>query len=265
MFLTKPCKMSQQEKLNSLQKLLKMKKSKAFYASKLGVGELELDQLIQELKQGKQGEITKEVNNEKGTLISVVESSFDPKSDTELAELHKVDLTKYKISSYWSKLKSNGKFTSSVFATLKKPTDYNLEDFAKFLENYKSKLDHTGYTLGNDIGKEEAFVELNISDFHLAKKTIQGDTLNTKEFDYLDVVVSLTEKIRNNYKVKKLVFPISNDFFHSDNSQNTTTNGTPQDVTVWYDEEYEKGFDILATTIHYLLLLLSPPVFFSFY
>ena len=63
-------------------------------------------------------EQTKKVNNEKGTLESQVELDFEPKDDIELAELHRVDLTKYKISNYYSKLKSNGKFTSTVLATL---------------------------------------------------------------------------------------------------------------------------------------------------
>jgi len=65
----------------------------------------------------------KKVNFDKGTLESHVDSTFDPKDDVGLAELHKIDLTKYKISSYWSKLKSNGKFTSSVFCTLRKIGD----------------------------------------------------------------------------------------------------------------------------------------------
>lgn len=68
-------------------------------------------------------EVTQKVNVEKGTLESTASCDFDPKDDEELAKLHKIDLTKYKIASYWSKLKSNGKFTSSVFCTLRKIDD----------------------------------------------------------------------------------------------------------------------------------------------
>lgn len=63
------------------------------------------------------------VNNDKGTFESTVESMFEPKNSEELAALHHIDLTKYKISSYWSKLKSNGKFTSSVFCVERKLGD----------------------------------------------------------------------------------------------------------------------------------------------
>ena len=243
------------EILNSLQQLLKLKKSKAFYAAKLGLSELEVDQVLKQLrgKDEESSEKTTEINNEKGTLRSTAESTFDPKSDLELAELHKIDLTKYKISSYWSKLKSNGKFTSSVFATLRKPADYTPEDFAKFLGTWKPNKKPFLFKSINFDYKELIDVELNIADFHLAKKTFEGDNLASKELDYFFVVNDLVSKIRSNYNINKLVFPISNDFFHTDTYQNTTTNGTPQDVTAWYDEEYEKGFDILANTINYLI------------
>lgn len=242
------------EILDSLQQLLKLKRSKAFYAAKLGLSELEVDQVLKQLRgqDEEPSEKTTEINNEKGTLRSTAESTFDPKSDTELAELHKIDLTKYKISSYWSKLKSNGKFTSSVFATLRKPADYTPEDFTKFLEGWEPEGLSRNWYLSPHPEKETIDVELNIADFHLAKKTFEGDNLASKELDYFFVVNDLVGKINNNYNINKLVFPISNDFFHTDTYQNTTTNGTPQDVTAWYDEEYEKGFDILANTINYL-------------
>lgn len=63
------------------------------------------------------------VNNEKGTLESEVVVSFEPRNDEELAELHKVDLTKYKISNYWTKLQPNGDFTSSLLCSLRKVGD----------------------------------------------------------------------------------------------------------------------------------------------
>ena len=49
----------------------------------------------------------------------------------------KINLDKYIIVNYWSKLLPNGKFTSSVFSKKKEAKDYTAEDFAKFLENYK--------------------------------------------------------------------------------------------------------------------------------
>lgn len=67
-----------------------------------------------------ENELIHKVDVEKGTLESSIVVDYEPKDDVELARLHKVDLTKYKISSYWSKLKSSGKFTSSIFCTLRR-------------------------------------------------------------------------------------------------------------------------------------------------
>jgi hypothetical protein len=244
-----------QDLLDEVQKYLGWKKSKSFVAEKVGITLEELEILLKDIrgKDEEPEESVKKVNNDKGTIESSIEVSFEPKDDISLAKLHKIDLSKYKISSYWSKLKSNGKFTSSVFATLKRPQDYTPEDFTKFLSNWQPSINLFNRIWDKSSSKETVDVELNIADFHLAKKTIKGDSLTSKEFEYLQVVNDLVSKIRSNYTIRKLVFPISNDFFHSDNIQNTTTNGTPQDVTVWYDEEYEKGFDILANTINYLL------------
>lgn len=246
--------------------MLHWKKSRSFYAKKLNITEQEIDDLMRELK--KKDDVTNEaetaayigaleehlieVNNEKGTLKSTIESTFEPKSDIELAELHKIDLNKYKISNYWSKLKSNGKFTSSVFATLRKPTDYTAEDFAKFLENYTPKEIAVRSIDYKEFEYEEVDIEVSISDFHLAKKTLEGETIEDKKEQYMSVLIDLVEKVRNSYSINKIVFPISNDFFHTDNYQNSTTNGTPQDVLVGYDNEYEEGFDLLVQAISYL-------------
>jgi hypothetical protein len=254
--------------LHKLEQMLSWKRSKSFYAKKLNVTEREVDDLLRELKGRDEiqndaeiaayvdalEERVVEVNNEKGTLKSTLHCDFEPKSDLELAELHKIDLTRYKISNYWSKVKSNGKFTSSVFATLRKPSDYTAEDFAKFLENYVPKevnVRHIEYE-HEDFKYDDVDIEVSISDFHLAKKTLEGETIEDKKEQYMSVLIDLVEKVRNSFDINKVVFPISNDFFHTDNYQNSTTNGTPQDVLVGYDNEYEEGFDLLVQAITYL-------------
>ena len=107
------------ELLVKLEQLLKLKKSKAYYADRLSTTEEEVTNLISQIRNKDKNEeipseVTKEVNNDKGTFKSIIELDYEPKSDLELAKLHKIDLNKYKISNYWSKLKSNGKFTSSL-------------------------------------------------------------------------------------------------------------------------------------------------------
>ncbi len=247
--------------LQRLEGLLSRKKSKKFYANMLGVTEKDVNDLLIQLKGEKTPRVnivkekttskTTKVNNEKGTIESVIVANFEPKNDIELAKLHKIDLTKYVIVNYWSKLLPNGKFTSSCFSKRKQPEDYSQEDFVKFLEAYIPKEITINFNKPSD-NKEDVDLEISIADFHLAKKTLEGETIQDKKQQFIYVVMELLKKATASFNIKTIVFPISNDFFHTDNYQNQTTNGTPQDVLTGYDNEYEEGFDLLVTAISLL-------------
>jgi hypothetical protein len=244
--------------LPQLKQLLNWKKSKKFYAEKLGITEFEVSELIKELK-GKSEDLTpieacnKKVNIEKGTIESTITSDFEPKNDIELAALHKIDLDKYIITNYWSKLLPNGKFTSSVFSKRKQPKDYTLQDFEKFLKNYIPNFTFPDKKQDNPI-LDIIDVELSMADFHIGKKTLEGECIYNKKIQFINVLADLLFKVTNNYNIKTIVFPIGNDYFHTDNYQNSTTNGTPQDVLSGYDNEYEEGFDLLVGAIQLLNL-----------
>lgn len=251
-----------QNLLFQLEKLLSWKKSKKFMAEKLQITEGEVEELLKELR-GKDSTIeeeiveyissTRKVNNEKGTLESTLVLDYEPKDDLELAALHKINLDKYVITNYWSKVLPSGKFTSSVFSKLKKAQDYTPEDFAKFLQEYKPK--HSTcvvYTPGSD-RKRTVDVEISLSDFHLAKKVIDGNNdIEVRKAAYMHVVQELIGNVKGVYDIDVIVLPISNDFFHTDNYQHATTNGTPQDTIVDYAQEYEHGFDLLVQAIDFL-------------
>lgn len=245
-----------QQLLNQLKDMLRWKKSKSYYAKSLGISVFEVDQLLQQLstKAKPQTISTKtiKVDAEKGTLESTVVCDYEPKNDKQLASLHKIDLNNYVITNYWSKLLPNGKFTSSVFSKRKGPKDYNPEDFAKFLENYKpNNITITPV----DYSKEKDYVdiEVSISDYHLAKRHVDEDNNPVERaYRYFNVAQSLIKKVASVYNINTIVFPISNDFFHTDNYHNQTTQGTPQDTILDYSSEYELGFSILVDTINLL-------------
>jgi len=250
-----------QSLLLQLQQLLNWKKSKKFYAEKLGITEEEVNELLKELKEKdteqnieiKNYTEQRKVNIEKGTLESTITSDFDPKDDIELAKLHKINLDKYIITNYWSKMLPSGKFTSSVFSKRKKAEDYSLEDFEKFLENYVPSFILPEKKKPNPI-LDTIDIEISIADFHIGKKTLEGESIYNKKIQFLDVITDLLFKVTNNYNVDTIVFPIGNDYFHTDNYQNQTTNGTPQDILTQYDNEYEEGFNLLVGAIQLLNL-----------
>lgn len=154
--------------LHKLQGLLKQKKSKKFYAEKLNISIDYLEELLKELKIPAEAlESSAYVDIDKGTIKSDIEVSFEVRDHKELAKLHKIDLTKYKISSYWSKLKTNGKFTSSVLATLKKDEDVLkenlLQDLKKIFKN--TKVWETKVSI-NEEKSEDVAVFCYIADDH---------------------------------------------------------------------------------------------------
>jgi hypothetical protein len=248
-----------QDMLLRLSELLRQKQSKAFYAKRLGVTENEVDELLKELR-GKDEDVNetlkapllcdsvRKVNNEKGTIESTLVLDFEPKDDLELAALHKINLDKYVITNYWSKVLPSGKFTSSVFSKRKEAKDYTPEDFVKFLENYTSNYIHQ--PAPKDEHAKTVDVELSLSDYHLAKRHIDGDNSPSDRCArYFVTATNLIYNVKALYDIDTIVFPISNDFFHTDNYQHQTTNGTPQDTIVDYAHEYELGFALLVDTI----------------
>jgi 2,3-bisphosphoglycerate-independent phosphoglycerate mutase len=120
-----------QSLLGQLQELLTQKKSKKFYAERLGISEFEVNELLKELREKDNYQNVevrnyteeRKVNVERGTIESTIVSDFDPKDDLELAKLHKINLDKYVITNYWSKMLPSGKFTSSVFSKKKEAKD----------------------------------------------------------------------------------------------------------------------------------------------
>lgn len=238
--------------LDRYKQLLKQKKSNNFYAEKLGVTletVYKLKNQLKEVEEPDKEEVTTKVDVDKGTLQSIRETTFDPQTVEQLAKLHKIDLSRYKISNYWSKLKSNGKFTSSVFATLKKSLDYTPEDFVKFLNTYKpSPVEVVKVDFVNG-ERSKADVEISIADFHLDRKVLEGDTFEDRKKEYRKILDGLLKKVETCYEINRLVFVIGNDFFNTDNYHNQTTNLTPQEVTVPWHKAYEEGFDLLVESI----------------
>lgn len=245
------------EDLAKLSKLLKLKRSKEYYAKRLGVDTKLIDKYkehLKRLRKGKVGVTEKKENFVTGILESVKEISFEPNSHKELAIVHNVDLKIFKIINYWSKLQTNGNFTSSIFCKRRESQDYSIEDFASFLKKYKSNYIPTP-SIRHLQSKDTIDVELSVSDLHLAKKYVDEKNLNVglRAEKFFAIVERLITRTANIYNINEIVFPISNDFFHTDTYWNTSTKGTPQDVIAEYDEEYEVGFDLLVRCIKLLM------------
>lgn len=253
------------DNLSKMAKLIKRKRSKKYYADRLGISVEEVGNLKRHIyrlqkntRRKKNKNIEEQVRKEdvkkanliKGTLESIKTVAFEPNDHKELAIVHNVDLDVFKITNYWSKLQRDGTYTSSIFCKRKTPADYSLEDFQGFLKKYKPNY-ITPKSPKKDSTKESVNLEISISDYHLAKKYITQSSAKVKDRadKFFEIVNNMISKCSAIYNIDKVVFPISNDFFHTDTYWNSTTNGTPQNVIAEFDEEYEVGFDVLVRSI----------------
>lgn len=241
------------------------KKSKAFMAEQLGVTARELENLLSELRGNTQDEgedegdgqvydrVVKQ-NLERGTYESSVVTDYDPKSHEELAELHKIDTEKYKISSYWSKQRGE-KFTSSVLATLIKPLSMEgvQKHFTDFLSTYKPAKEVIKAKNGK--GKPNVRVILPNQDAHLNKLDIGGDNDIEERFLTLEqATVKILEKASLSANVQSLTYIVGSDQFNSEWTT-FTTKGTPQQNILSFHDAFERICDhqirIISTMLTY--------------
>lgn len=257
-----------QDLLLQLEQLLSWKKSKKFYAEKLGITEQEVSDLLKEIRgkeispaqdtyeefvQSLEEHYTK-VNNEKGTLESTLQIDFEPKSDLELAKLHKINLDKYKISNYWTKQKSNGKFTSSVFATL--IVKNSIEDIKlDILESIKSFKPSSNIIKNQFEDKPKVCLVFPKQDAHYDKFDINGHNNIEDRFtkDQKSVWKMLTKTCATN-TIEETIYIIGSDQFNSEWTT-LTTKGTPQQNICSYQESFKlisnHEIEIINTLLHY--------------
>ncbi len=97
-------------------------------------------------------------------------------------------------------------------------------------------------------------LELAIPDLHLGKLAWAEET-GEADYDakiavrlYQDAVEALVQRT-SAFRFGKIILPIGNDFFHSDNKAGTTTKGTPLDNDSRYHKMFIEGRRLLTRTI----------------
>lgn len=99
-------------------------------------------------------------------------------------------------------------------------------------------------------------MEVNIFDLHFGKLCWgkeTGENYDTKIASkrFLDAIAAMITRSKG-FDIKRIVFPIGNDFFNSDNQRNTTSNLTPQDEDLRWQKTYKSGRELLIKGIDML-------------
>jgi hypothetical protein len=253
-----------QQLLDQLGQLVRWKKSKKFYAEKLGISEEEVSDLLKELKEIGIEEVTETVDGsmmvkfsedvQKGTGEVVFNSDAEIKTLDELIEKCNIDTTKWEITKYVQNYWGNAKNPYwQVKAWLSKKVEEQLfqDNFLEFLSNYEPEAQPTNKPNYND--KDDACLIINKQDAHYNKKDIDGHNDMTQRF------VDVREKINiiinqaslSNY-LTNIKYIIGSDEFNSEFT-GTTTKGTPQSNTDSYYDSFRKICNHEIGMIHLLL------------
>lgn len=244
-----------QSLLEQLQSLLSWKKSKKFYAEKLGIAETEIDELLKELRSrdrddAESGTYIAELEDvvvkfmedvTKGTGEVVANFSEEVKSLDELIEKCKIDTEKWEVTKYVQNFWGNGDNPHwQVKAWLGKKTVEQLfqANFVEFLDSYEP-VSQAVTSPEFTVGKELAMLVINKQDSHLNKYDIDGNNdiverLSTIVYKVLTIVAQA--KLSNN--LEHITYVIGSDEFNSEYS-GATTKGTPQTNTHTYHDSFK--------------------------
>jgi hypothetical protein len=258
-----------QSLLQQLEEILHWKKSKKFYADKLGITEFEVEDLLKELRNQEQSEEAAEIGNyvaelenavikftedlAKGTGEVVANFSEEVKSLDELIEKCKIDTEKWEITKYVQNFWGNGNNPHwQVKAWLgKKSTEQVFQDvFVDFLASYKP-VSQEVMSPKVDFSKPNGMLVINKQDSHLNKWDIDG---NNNVADRLANIMYKVELIANQAQLsnnlENITYIIGSDEFNSEYT-NATTKGTPQQNTHTYHTSFEYicGHEVLMITM----------------
>ena len=203
--------------------------------------------------------------NKKGATIETKKSSRI-KNIEDLIEHCEIDLDVWEIERYvvnkWE-VGSNVEGTIiveplfQIKAWLKKNTDIlNIKKLRDELINEVKTFSPKYPSFNYKKIKKGHLLEVNIFDLHFGKLCWgleTGDNYDTKiaAKRFLKAIDAIIQRSKG-YDIKRVVFPVGNDFFNSDTRLNQTSAGTPQDEDVRWQKTFKEGRQLLIAGIDML-------------
>ncbi len=245
-------------KKEALRKLMRRKQSVSFYAQKLGISSEEVIKLRKEIRQEIRQDKRKQdlpISGRKDTYEEgkhVIEASWTfPPTPEEVIKKYKIDTNLWKISQMWAK-EQGSVYRVSVNLQAINKKESNLFDFSKFLQYWKPKNKPFSKIKSQVVSNKEHSVFVDLTDFHLDKKGLFGETIEERVRMFMEILTNLMDKSSKSHGLEEVVFIIGSDMLHTDTFFNTTTNGTPQDVIVDGLNAYSLAFELYTDAIELL-------------
>lgn len=250
-----------QQLLVELQKLLSWKKSKKFYAEKLGISEIEVSELLLELKDREIAEERAETAKyidvleeavvsykeeiEKKTAEIVYNSKDEIRTLEELIEKCNIDtsvweVTRY-VQNYWGNKKSPY-WQVKAWLSRKKEADVVQNEFINFLQTYERKAGKIEVEKPNPLGSYGCLV-INKQDAHYNKLDVYGDNdIYKRTGNVLEKIEIILKQASLSNNLDSIYYIVGSDEFNSEFT-GTTTKGTPQQNILSYHEAFQRICD----------------------
>ena len=235
--------------LEKLEGLLRHKKSKSYYAERLGITVEEVEELMEEIREPADKREYKH-NTEVGT-IEVSSIYKTPPTPEQVERDHKIDRKSWKLINFYSKGRTKGWLVTAQFREIEQEAK-DLTNFQKFLEDYtptkKVKVEEPLEMRT----QEPSCMVISLCDFHLDKQDTDMVQIEDRVEEYKNTIFKLVNRASKIHNLEEIVYVIGNDFFQTDTISGTTVKGTPVSTNTTWDNAYELGFQVLEESIRIL-------------
>lgn len=173
----------------------------------------------------------------------------------EVIELCKVDQDRWEPKGFSVTRKKNGFGWSARF--VKRGGSVASNDFVKDLKRELLQYSPTVEKIQYKTDNAKSLLEICIFDAHLGKfcwALESGDNYDLKlgKRAYVDALYDLVAKALKAGPIKRIVFPVGNDYLTCDNQNLTTTALTPQSVDSRFPKIFREARELLVESINYL-------------
>jgi len=238
--------------LEKLSNMLSWKKSKSFYAEKLGISEEEVEDLKNQIRgvvEVKEIEEDLFKYNPQKKETTITKTWEDRPSVDEVVKYHNLDSI-WELTEVQIKQVAKGYTTTATFNQRKIETDSLLQK-SIILEEMKKKSISAPLTPVKS--NSNSLLEISIPDLHIGKMSYREETgedydLSIATSRFKTAISELLSRV-NLSSVEKIVFPIGNDLINVDNDNNTTFSGTPQDCDSRFSKMVKVAKELLVSTI----------------
>ena len=224
----------------------KWKKTSEYCADKLGVTIEDYELLKSWVKSTELLENSNssyEYNLEKGEAKMETISSSEPKSPEEIIEMLNIDITQWKLSSYWNKQMGDHWRVSAMVTKIK---DNEIDNVAELLKGFKPKKFKSVKRIKTP-GKVKTAGVLSLQDIHFGK---EGNETIDKCFE--ETIIDLVERATSAHHLEKIYYVVGGDLINMDTWSGSTTSGTPLDNCMTATEAYKQAFDAIQWSINYI-------------